>query len=75
MTARKKTSEAKTDTTTTATSTSTIQNEEQFQEAIMEANASRQSGRHEAQFQEIGSKIHEYLGKQDSEATLSLITR
>ena len=75
MTSRKKTSDATTDTQSPPTPASTIQNEEQFQEAIMEANASRQSGRHEAQFQEIGSKIHEYLAKQDSEATLSLITR
>ncbi len=55
--------------------TSTIQTEEQFQEAIIEANAERKNSAHTLQFQELSKKIHENLARQDSDATLTIITR
>lgn len=55
---------------------SSIQNDEQFQDVIIEARQKQKEEKEEqGRFYELEKKIHEFLVKQDSDSTLTLITK
>ncbi len=54
---------------------SSIKSEEEFQDVIYEANNSRKKGLHEEKFEELAKYIHENLKKQDSDTTLTILTK
>ncbi len=55
--------------------TPSIQNEEQLRDAIAIELEKDASAANEKQFEEFWKKIHEYLNRQDSDNTLTLITK
>ena len=52
-----------------------IRNEEDFRDAIIVANTRKKSSQKSERFAEIERQIHEYLAKQDSDSTLTIVTK